>query len=212
MSTQSSSLKRPVRPESPHLMWRQICWVSRSLAVSGDLSYNREAARIQLSEWEAAGITDVFDMRGEADDTQFIHDNSSITSHWFGVDDNGGKRDDAWFESVRDMAYEVLNDFSRDRKILVHCHMGVNRGPSALFAIMLATGWESLEALRAIRDVRPIAGIIYAPDAISWWARVELRHDEDDVAEKVQEVRAWLDRNPLDLGYVIRSIGNRLAV
>jgi hypothetical protein len=193
-------------------MWRQICWVSRSLAVSGDLSYNREAARIQLSEWEAAGITDVFDMRGEADDTQFIHDNSSITSHWFGVDDNGGKRDDAWFESVRDMAYEVLNDFSRDRKILVHCHMGVNRGPSALFAIMLATGWESLEALRAIRDVRPIAGIIYAPDAISWWARVELRHDEDDVAEKVQEVRAWLDRNPLDLGYVIRSIGNRLAV
>ena len=193
-------------------MWRQICWVSRSLAVSGDLSYNREAARIQLSEWEAAGITDVFDMRGEADDTQFIHDNSSITSHWFGVDDNGGKRDDAWFESVRDMAYEVLNDFSRDRKILVHCHMGVNRGPSALFAIMLATGWESLEALRAIRDVRPIAGIIYAPDAISWWARVELQHDEDDVAEKVQEVRAWLDRNPLDLGYVIRSIGNRLAV
>ena len=212
MSTQSSSLKRPVRPESPHLMWRQICWVSRSLAVSGDLSYNREAARIQLSEWEAAGITDVFDMRGEADDTQFIHENSSITSHWFGVDDNGGKRDDAWFESVRDMAYEVLNDFSRNRKILVHCHMGVNRGPSALFAIMLATGWESLEALRAIRDVRPIAGIIYAPDAISWWARVELQHDEDDVAEKVQEVRAWLDRNPLDLGYVIRSIGNRLAV
>ena len=212
MSTQSSSLKRPVRPESPHLMWRQICWVSRSLAVSGDLSYNREAARIQLSEWEAAGITDVFDMRGEADDTQFIHENSSITSHWFGVDDNGGKRDDAWFESVRDMAYEVLNDFSRDRKILVHCHMGVNRGPSALFAIMLATGWESLEALRAIRDVRPIAGIIYAPDAISWWARVELQHDEDDVAQKVQEVRAWLDRNPLDLGYVIRSIGNRLAV
>ena len=212
MSTQSSSLKRPVRPESPHLMWRQICWVSRSLAVSGDLSYNREAARTQLSEWEAAGITDVFDMRGEADDTQFIHENSSITSHWFGVDDNGGKRDDAWFESVRDMAYEVLNDFSRDRKILVHCHMGVNRGPSALFAIMLATGWESLEALRAIRDVRPIAGIIYAPDAISWWARVELQHDEDDVAQKVQEVRAWLDRNPLDLGYVIRSIGNRLAV
>ena len=212
MSTQSSSLKRPVRPESPHLMWRQICWVSRSLAVSGDLSYNREAARIQLSEWEAAGITDVFDMRGEADDTQFIHENSSITSHWFGVDDNGGKRDDAWFESVRDMAYEVLNDFSRDRKILVHCHMGVNRGPSALFAIMLATGWESLEALRAIRDVRPIAGIIYAPDAMSWWAREELLCNEDQVAEQVQEVRAWLDRNPLDLGYVIRSIGNRLAV
>jgi hypothetical protein len=173
---------------------------------------SRDAALEQLPRWEEAGVTDVFDMRGECDDTEFIHANSTIRSHWFGVDDNGGKRDDAWFESVRDMAYEVLNDFSRDRKILVHCHMGVNRGPSALFAIMLATGWESLEALRAIRDVRPIAGIIYAPDAISWWAREELLCDKDQVAEQVQEVRAWLDRNPLDLGYVIRSIGNRLAV
>ena len=212
MSTQAFSLKRPVRPKSPHLMWRQICWVSPLLAVSGDLSHNRDAARIQLSEWEASGITDVFDMRGEADDTQFIHENSSITSHWFGVDDNGEKRDDAWFEGIRDQAYEVLNDLSRTRRIMVHCHMGVNRGPSALFAIMLATGWEALEALRAIRDVRPIAGIIYATDAVSWWARKELMHDEDTTAEKVQEVRAWLDRNPLDLAYVIRSIGNRLAV
>ena len=151
-------------------------------------------------------------MRGEADDTQFIHENSSITSHWFGVDDNGDKRDDAWFEGIRDRAYEALNDLSRVRRIMVHCHMGVNRGPSALFAIMLATGWEALEALRAIRDVRPIAGIIYATDAVSWWARKELMHDEDTTAEKVQEVRAWLDRNPLDLAYVIRSIGNRLAV
>ena len=212
MSTQSFSLKRPVRPKSPHLMWRQICWVSPLLAVSGDLSRNRAAARIQLGEWEAAGITDVFDMRGEADDTQFIHENSSITSHWFGVDDNGDKRDDAWFEGIRDQAYAVLNDLSRARRIMVHCHMGVNRGPSALFAIMLATGWEALEALRAIRDVRPIAGIIYATDAVSWWARKELMHDEGTTAEKVQEVRAWLDRNPLDLAYVIRSIGNRLAV
>jgi protein-tyrosine phosphatase len=105
----------------------------------------------------------------------------------------------------------ILNDTTRRRRILVHCHMGVNRGPSALFAIMLATGWESLNALRAIRDARPIAGIIYAPDAINWWAR-EQSHDSGVVAEMVNEVEAWLDRNPLDLYYVIRSIGNRRAI
>jgi hypothetical protein len=89
--------------------------------------------------------------------------------------------------------------------------MGVNRGPSALFAIMLATGWGSLDALRAIRDARPISGIIYAPDAISWWAR-EQSHDSGVVAEMVGEVEAWLERNPLDLYYVICSIGNRRAI
>ena len=88
--------------------------------------------------------------------------------------------------------------------------MGVNRGPSALFAIMLTLGWDALEALRRIRDVRPIAGIIYAPDAMRWWAR-ELQYDDEAVEEKVNEVDAWLGRNELDLAYVIRSIGQRTA-
>ena len=211
MSTEFPSLKRPVRPESPYLMWRQICEVSESLAVSGDLPANREAALVQLRLWEAAGITDVFDMREEANDTVFIHENSSITAHWFGVDDNGGRRDDEWFQNLCHAASVVLFDSTRPRRLLVHCHMGVNRGPSALFAIMLATGWESLDALRAIRDARPIAGIIYASDAINWWAR-EQGHDSDVVADMVHEVEAWLDRNPLDLYYVIRSIGNRRAI
>ena len=127
------------------------------------------------------------------------------------VDDDGGKKDDEWFQSMCERARIILNDTTRPRRILVHCHMGVNRGPSALFAIMLATGWGSLDALRAIRDARPIAGIIYAPDAISWWAR-EQSHDSGVVAEMVNEVKAWLDRNPLDLYYVIRSIGNRRAI
>jgi hypothetical protein len=192
-------------------MWRQICQVSESLAVSGDLPSNRVKALEQLRLWEEAGITDVFDMREEANDTEFIHANSTVNGHWFGVDDDGRKRDDAWFQILCDAARVILNDTTRSRRILVHCHMGVNRGPSALFAIMLATGWDSLNALRAIRDARPISGIIYAPDAISWWAR-EQSHDSGVVAEMVGEVEAWLERNPLDLYYVIRSIGNRRAI
>jgi hypothetical protein len=192
-------------------MWRQVCSVTDSLAVSGDLPSNRVQALEQLRVWEEAGITDVFDMREEANDTEFIHKNSTIISHWFGVDDDGGRKDDEWFHGMCERARVILGDTTRRRRILVHCHMGVNRGPSALFAIMLATGWESLDALRAIRDARPISGIIYAPDAINWWAR-EQNLDSGVVAEMVDEVEAWLDRNPLDLYYVIRSIGNRRAI
>ena len=109
MSTQSSSLKRPVRPESPHLMWRQICSVSESLAVSGDLPSNRVQALEQLRIWEEAGITDVFDMREEANDTEFIHKNSSITSHWFGVDDDGGNHCSTGGE---DVAYDHVDSYA----------------------------------------------------------------------------------------------------
>jgi dual specificity phosphatase 3 len=204
------SINRPRRPEAPELMWRETCWVTNQLAISGDLPRNRTAAVAQLSAWEESGITDVFDMRGEADDSEFIHRNSEIiTSHWFGVDDAGTPRSDKWFDEFVAEALSILLD--SERKILVHCHMGVNRGPSALYAILLSLGWHHVEALRGIRNVRPIAGIIYAPDAVNWFAR---RSEFDNVtAQKMEnDVRSWLRRNDLDLPYVIRSIGNRLAV
>lgn len=180
------------------------------LAVSGDLPHNRTAAEAQLRVWESEGITDVFDMRGEADDSDFIHGNSTvITSHWFGVDDNGGKRSNRWFESYVNTAMGILQDPTR--KILVHCHMGVNRGPSALFAIMIATGWGHLDALRRIRDVRPIAGLIYAPDAAAWFASTQLQADESEALAMYDDVNQWLRRNYLDIPYVIRSIGSQFA-
>jgi len=209
MNTSLSSITRPSRPAAPHKMWRELCWVSEQLAVSGDLSMRPDEAREQLVRWEEAGITDVFDMRGECDDTDFIHAESSIRSHWFGVDDNGGKRSDAWFVSLTQKCAEVLAN--PDRKVLVHCHMGVNRGPSALYAVMLVLGWNHLDALRAIRNARPIAGIIYAADAARWHA-TQQGMTADEVIAIGDEVEQWLDRNYLDLAYVIRSIGNRLAL
>jgi hypothetical protein len=208
MSTSSFSIERPLRPDIPETLWREICWVSDQLAVSGDLSSRKEHAFTQLSAWEEAGITDVFDMRGEADDSEFIHSNSTITSHWFGVDDNGGTRSDAWFDALTAQALVVLTDPTR--RALVHCHMGVNRGPSALYAILLHLGWNHVDALRHIRDARPIAGIIYAADAASWKARRD-GLDSETVQSRVDDVQSWFGRNPLDIAYVIRRIGSQFA-
>ena len=52
--------------------------------------------------------------------------------------------------------------------MLAHCHMGINRGPSMGFAILLALGWDAEEALDAIHAARPIAFIAYAEDALRW--------------------------------------------
>jgi len=208
MSHSLLSEPRPTRPAAPATWWRQICWVTPRIAASGDLPDGHANAVIHLNRWISAGITHVIDLREERNDSTFVEANSNIKYHWFGVDDNGTRRKDPWFDDLTETAKQILSD--PNAKIIVHCHMGVNRGPSALFAILLALGWDDLDALRAIRNARPIAAVIYAPDATRWHA-VRTGATETEVEERVSEVDAWLDRNYLDLHYVIESIGNRLA-
>lgn len=209
VSEELLSIVRPVRPISPAEIHRMLNWVTEQIAVSGDLPSGNEAKRAQLELWVQEGITDVIDVREERDDSRFIRENSDITPHWLGVDDCGNRRDDSWFENLVQIAREILAD--PNRRLLVHCHMGVNRGPSAAYAILLAIGWDHLNALRAIRNARPIAGIIYAPDAAEWFYRCELQNSERAL-EAREEVEQWLIRNQLDLYWVIASIGRRTAV
>ena len=209
MSHSLLSEPRPTRPDAPATWWRQICWVTPRIAASGDLPDDHANAVIHLNRWISAGITHVIDLRVEANDTHFVETNSDIKYHWFGVDDNGTKRSGRWFDDLTTVATQILSD--PNSKIIVHCHMGVNRGPSALFAILLALGWDDLDALRAIRNARPIAAVLYAPDATRWNA-IRSGATKTEVEERVSNVKAWLDRNYLDLCYVIDCIGNRLAV
>jgi len=200
----TTTLTRTHGPVSdPKEWWRRVCWVDSRLATSGDLPGDPTEALTQLRYWEEQGITHVFDMRGEADDTDFIHANSAIRSQWFGIDDNGTKRPDSWFHRVTRSAGEVLAN--PDHRILVHCHMGINRGPSSLYAIMLTLGWSPTEALDAIRTARPIAGIIYAADATDWWSRTS-GHTATETTAFVAEVNDWFTDNEINIATVIRRI------
>jgi len=201
-----TSITLEARPSDPVAWWRTICEVTPRIAMSGGLSHNDREAIVQLREWEAAGITDYIAVHEECDDGEFIAEKSTIRFHYLGVDDCGGRRDPRWFDRVTRTALEVLTD--PDRKLMVTCWMGCNRGPSATFAILLSMGWSPLPALRAIRDVRPIAGTIYAADAVEWW--VERNGGDRDSARRARrEVNQWFDRHPLDLHYVIGRIGSR---
>lgn len=198
-----------VRPADPVQWWRTICEVTPRVFLSGGLSHNRKNALEQLNNWSAAGVTHYIAVHEECDDRAFIHANSNITCIRVGVDDNGTPRDPQWFEEVTSAACDILKD--PNAVLMVTCWMGANRGPSAAFAILLATGWKALPALRAIRGARPIAGIIYAPDAAEWWAQRNGASQNEAIAAR-REVENWFDRNPLDLHFVIRSIGSRTGI
>jgi len=205
-SEYETSLHLENHPVDPVAWWRTICEVTPRLAMSGGLSHSDHEALAQIHEWEAAGITDYIAVHEECDDGDFVAENSSIRFHHLGVDDWGGKRDPRWFDAVASTALDILAD--PDRKLMVTCWMGCNRGPSATFAILLALGWKPLPALRAIRSVRPIAGTIYAADAVEWWV-VRNGGDRTDVKGARREVEKWFDRHPLDLRHVIGRIGSR---
>jgi len=173
---------------------RLLCPVTPQLVLSGDLAHDRNEARSQLAQWSQAGITHIVDVRSEDDDEWFVNLHAPhIAYHWLGVDDDGTPRDHDWFEagvtSIRAAWRQPL------AKVLVHCQMGMNRGPSMGYAAMLATGWDPVEALVAIRAARPIATTFYAPDAVAWWLQ-RSGATAERVAAETDRVAAWLDAHP----------------
>lgn len=91
------------------------------------------------------------------------------------------------------------------RKVVVHCHMGVNSGPSMAYAILLSRGYGPVEALDLIRSARPIAAILYAADALRWWHRC---NDADTAQRSVDQfaVREWFETNPSDADWIVSRI------
>ncbi|WP_156391567.1 MULTISPECIES: hypothetical protein [unclassified Nocardioides] len=83
--------------------------------------------------------------------------------------------------------------------------MGINRGPSAGYAVLLGLGWDPVEALAAIRAARPTANIWYAEDALAWhFERTGATRAER--ATVLARVAQWRAENPLDVVRIIRSI------
>ena len=211
MSTSTPNVSNPrnPRPDNPRQYWRTLSWVTENIAISGDLPTDSFAALEQLAYWEGNGITHEIDVRGEANDGDFVAANSSIKYANFGVDDDGTARDDEWFDDV--VAYvHYESAMNPDAKFVVHCHLGVNRAPSIVFAILLTLGWAPLDALRRIRDARPIAGIIYASFG-AVWHMVRQGADEEEIVDTLAQMDAWFRRNPLDLGWVIQTLHRRHA-
>lgn len=182
-------------------------FVTEFLAVGGDLAYDNEEAAAQAIELVDTGVTHVLDVRHECDDSELWSYVPEVTYRWDGIDDAGQTVPVEWFDGIVDWAREAI---AQGGVVLTHCHMGINRGPSAGYAILLSLGRDPVEALAAIRSARPIANIWYAEDALAWhFTRTGATPAER--RETLTRVHKWRLENPLDAVRIIRSIRLRDA-
>lgn len=131
--------------------------VAPGLAVSGQ-PMKRDT--VPPASWEARGVRLVIDLTD--DGSPITTPMSAVSRVWLPAPDDGSPRDPRWFEATTAAA-------TRSDSVLVHYHMGVARGPSVAFAILLSRGWPEIEALEAVMFGRPIASVAYAADALRWW-------------------------------------------
>ena len=181
-----------------------ISYIGGRVWTGGDLpsELGGQAMLAGLAEIQGAGITHVLDNRIEWSDEQFVRTHApDLGFLWNGVNDAGQLMPDHWFDQGVGFALAALED--PDAQVLAHCHMGINRGPSMAYAILLATGMEPVAALTAIRQARPIAVIAYDGDALGWWHR-SVNAPEPVVKRQRHEVARWHTDNSLDITTIIR--------
>jgi len=189
----------------PSVWWRTLCFVTDQLIVTGDLHARRDLAEKQLDDWAAAGVTHIVDVRGEWNDAALVKEcHPQITYLHRPTHDNGGRQDDEWFTSGTSAIVDAMRADSKNT-VVVHCHMGVNRAPSLAFAALLEMGWPVEEALNSIRRARPIAGILYADQAIDWFARRHCICNSERIKLR-RSVSEWLAANPIDSRWVMSRI------
>lgn len=186
-------------PTTTHL---NADFVTPQLLVGGDLHPDDGHALLQIAELTGLGVRDVLDARVEWSDEAFLRAHAQeIRYHHVGIDDAGQRVPSGWFDDAVSRAQMGLREGA---VIYSHCHAGINRGPSLAFAVLLAEGWDLVDALTQIRRRRPIAGMAYAEDALAW------HHGRTGAdAERVEDDRIrlamWRSLFPLDVVRAIRS-------
>ncbi len=204
MSTSSPSPAPTCPAPDDYAAWqRWVCLVGTTLIVTGDLHPERGRALAQLGRWVDHGATGIIDCRGEWTDEDFVAVAApELDYRYVGTDDDGQGQDDEWFEAGYRHYLDLVADGGR---AVVHCHMGINRGPSMAFALLLSEGWGITEALDAIAEARPIVGLIYAEDAVRWWGRRN-GWTREQVHAGAAEVSRWHLTKGIDIAQVIRVI------
>lgn len=141
-----------------------ITWITDQIATGGDLSFNHFKANRQWRELIEMDIDLIIDCRIEAND-EHLWDGTGIDYLHLPTDDVvGGHIPYEHFDKAVEAARPVLE---RGGKVFAHCHMGINRGPSTAFAILLDQKMPATKAFDLIRKKRPQAAVYFAKDAMA---------------------------------------------
>jgi protein-tyrosine phosphatase len=173
--------------------------------VSGDLHHKVAKAKEQLEAWQGEGITHIIDCRHEWNDESLVQEyGGGIEYFWHGTHDSGGSQQASWYKRGWDF-YEEVTENDPNAKVLVHCHMGINRAPSMAFYLMIREGYEPAEALHLIRTNRPIAACLYADSAWRTFAEEE-NLSEEEMAIGLRDISEFFADNQIDPSTAIRQI------
>ena len=185
--------------------YANLHFITPQLAVGGDLSsFDDVLASQQFEEIVELGITHIVDVRLEWSDLDTFADRAPDIGYLHhGMDDAGQAVPAEWFEEAVSWI-EAAYAENPDAVVLTHCHMGINRGPSLGFAVLLAQGWDPVEAIAAIRAARPQANVWYAADALDWY-HARTGADAETAAAEHAALAAWREQNALDVVRVIRE-------
>lgn len=133
-------------------------WVTPRLAVGSNPNTREDIVALK-----AAGITDVIDVRAESDSADLYTDSGVRYHHSAHMIDDGRRQPASDYVQIVTDARSILANAGT--KILVHCHAGTSRGPSATYAILRASGLSPTEAWGRVKAVRPRADRQYVPSA-----------------------------------------------
>jgi len=181
-----------------------ITQLTDKIWTGGDLPEAEDLATAHIRHWQYAGITTVIDCRHEWSDKDLVAAVApEIHYVHLGIDDAGQRIPPAWFEQAL-----IASNTSLTGGVLAPCHMGINRGPSAAFALLLAEGLTPNDAIELIRVRRPIAAVGYAEDALRWW-----HHRNHNTAHRRRverdQLASWRNAHPHDTVRIIRTIKDK---
>ena len=179
-----------------------INWLTPTVAVGGDLHPDRTHAAAQVRWLAAQGVTDIIDCRGEYSDEDVVAAFApGVSYHHIPADDHGGQMQPSWWSAGVGHARAAL---ANGGTVFAHCHMGINRGPSMAFAILVDQGWEPVEAFRLIRSRRPQAFAIYSAQFLNLMGRA----DEAAVLQAVMDTECNHDALVATIGQVRTAVHN----
>jgi 8-oxo-dGTP pyrophosphatase MutT (NUDIX family) len=153
-----------------------ISQVAEQLWTGGDRG--RTTPATWLAQLQHAGITHIIDARVEGQpDQAYTQTHAPHIGYLHNPQpDLGQTMPDQWFDVGVDFALHALAD--PDARVLAHCQLGINRGPSMAYAVLLAQGVTPDQARSRIVRARPIARSRYADQASRWWTNLTALPDQ----------------------------------
>jgi predicted protein tyrosine phosphatase len=139
--------------------------VGTDLYIAEDITGQTYAETI--AELRTHGVTHVLDTRIEWEDKHAWRSAGLPFKNYkhLPIDDSWRHTpDESWFAGVEKFVTRFRAEASEGDRLYVHCHMGINRAPSAAMLALLTVDPEMdpFVAFRLIRKARPIAGLVYA--------------------------------------------------